>query len=214
MCRDLPKLRAELTARSPEQVRAWNLPPRRTKARDSRAKNFGDSFIELDAIWPDRLCHFVERVIQRHLPPKQFKVLKAAEASEHQWLNGSVGMINSAAPQCCPHGFRAGSGAVAAKVRMARGCCLPRDGAARLCALSGGVPDDLSIGGATMAQQRAEVFLIRSGWVRASRSTLHVQFANGNFAASQTHFFEVVGIDVGGDEDEPADEPKLQQAAS
>jgi hypothetical protein len=54
---------------------------------------FGDISVELDAIRPDRLRDLVERAIQRHLPPEQFNVLKAAEASERQLINGLVGMI-------------------------------------------------------------------------------------------------------------------------
>jgi hypothetical protein len=75
------------------QIRAWSLPTRPTKATDSRAKNFGDISVELDAIRPDLLRNLVESAIQRHLPLEQFEILKAAEASERQLLNGLVGMI-------------------------------------------------------------------------------------------------------------------------
>jgi hypothetical protein len=77
----------------PAQIWAWDLPTRPTKATDSRAKNFGEISVELDAIRADVLRDLVERFIQIHLPPEQFKVLKAAEASERQLLKGLVGMI-------------------------------------------------------------------------------------------------------------------------
>jgi hypothetical protein len=83
----------ERIAVNPEQIRAWGLPSRLTKTTDSRAKNFGDISVELDAIRPDTLRDLVESTIHRHLPPEQFKVLKAAEASERQLLKGLVGMV-------------------------------------------------------------------------------------------------------------------------
>ena len=83
----------ERIAANPEQIRAWGLPSRPTKTTDSRAKNFGDISVELDAIRPDTLRMLVETTIHRHLPPEQFKVLKAAEASERQLLKGLVGMV-------------------------------------------------------------------------------------------------------------------------
>ena len=87
----------ERVAVNEEQIEVWELPSRPTKTSDSRAKNFGDISVELDAIRPDLLRHLVEDVIHRHLPPEQFKVLKAAEASERQLIKGLVGMIAGAA---------------------------------------------------------------------------------------------------------------------
>jgi hypothetical protein len=88
----------ERVAVTAEQISAWDLPTRPTKLSDSRAKGFGGISVELDAIRPDHLRELVEEVIQRHLPPEQFKVLKAAEASERQLISGLVGMLNGAEP--------------------------------------------------------------------------------------------------------------------
>jgi hypothetical protein len=83
----------ERVAVNPEQIWAWGLPSRPTKTTDTRAKNFGNISVELDAIRPDTLRGLLETTIHRHLPPEQFKVLKAAEASERQLLEGLVGMV-------------------------------------------------------------------------------------------------------------------------
>jgi hypothetical protein len=80
----------ERIAVTPEQIRKWALPSRPTKASDTRAKNFGDISVELDAIPPDRLRDLVEGVIERHLPKRQFEILKVAEASERDLLRGLV----------------------------------------------------------------------------------------------------------------------------
>jgi hypothetical protein len=80
----------ERIAVTPEQIRDWSLPSRPTKASDTRSKNFGDISVELDAIPPDRLRDLVEGVIERHLPRRQFEILKIAEASERDLLKGLV----------------------------------------------------------------------------------------------------------------------------
>ncbi len=80
----------ERIAVNPRQISRWNLPTRPTKASDSRSKNFGDISVELDAIEPRRLRELVERTIQRHLPPEQFAVLKAAEESERELISALV----------------------------------------------------------------------------------------------------------------------------
>jgi hypothetical protein len=76
-----------------DQILAWNLPTRPTKTTDSRAKNFGDISVELDAIPPDQLRQLVDDAIQRHLPPDQLKILKATEEDERRLFRGLVGMI-------------------------------------------------------------------------------------------------------------------------
>jgi hypothetical protein len=68
------------------QIEEWGLPTRPTKASDSRAKGFGDISVELDAIEPNRLRELVREVLEAHLPPEQFEVLKAAEESERELL--------------------------------------------------------------------------------------------------------------------------------
>jgi hypothetical protein len=87
----------ERLAVTPEQIEAWNLPTRPTKASDSRSKGFGDISVELDAIRPDLLRAIVKTAIERHLPAVQFDKLKIAEASERKLIAGLVGMITDIA---------------------------------------------------------------------------------------------------------------------
>lgn len=72
----------ERIAVTPAQIKRLNLPTRPTKTSDTRSKGFGDISVELDAIPPDELRGLVQSVIEDHLPPRQFSVLKAAEDSE------------------------------------------------------------------------------------------------------------------------------------
>ncbi len=83
----------ERIAVTTEQIEAWTLPTRPTKSTDSRSKNFGDISVELDAIAPSRLRDQVEDVIQRHLPPDQFNILKVAEQSERELLKAFAGKV-------------------------------------------------------------------------------------------------------------------------
>jgi hypothetical protein len=78
-----------------DQIAAWNLPTRPTKSSDSRSRRFGNISVELDAINPDRLRALVQGTIERHLPPRQFEVLKAAEASEREIITKLVGGLGS-----------------------------------------------------------------------------------------------------------------------
>ena len=75
----------------PSQIMQWNLPTRPTKTTDTRSRNFGEISVELDAIPPDRLRQLVEEAITQHLPPDQFRVLKAAEESERELISALVG---------------------------------------------------------------------------------------------------------------------------
>ena len=76
----------ERLAVTPEQITAWDLPTRPTKATDTRAKNFGAVSVELDAIAPADLRILVSDAIERHLPQEEFDVLKEAERSERELL--------------------------------------------------------------------------------------------------------------------------------
>ena len=78
------------------QVDNWNLPSRPTKTSDTRSKGFGDISVELDAIPPDTLRAIVEAAIEDHLPPEEFAVLKAAEASEREIISRLVGGLGGA----------------------------------------------------------------------------------------------------------------------
>jgi|HubBroStandDraft_4_1064222.scaffolds.fasta_scaffold206138_2 hypothetical protein len=80
----------ERLAVTPEQIRAWDLPTRPTKTTDSRAKGFGEISVELDAIEPQRLRMLVQIVIEEHLPPDQYEVLKAAKESERTLIRQLV----------------------------------------------------------------------------------------------------------------------------
>ncbi|MBZ9604259.1 hypothetical protein [Phyllobacterium chamaecytisi] len=74
------------------QIKEWALPTRPTKKSDSRAKNFGDISVELDAIDPQMLRDLVEDAILQHLPRDQFDILKTAEKSERETLSGMFGL--------------------------------------------------------------------------------------------------------------------------
>jgi hypothetical protein len=75
-----------------EQITDWDLPTRPTKASGTRAKAFGSILsVELDAIEPNQLRALVQEAIERHLPPDQFEVLKAAEESEREIIAHLVG---------------------------------------------------------------------------------------------------------------------------
>ena len=86
----------ERLAVTPEQIELWRLPTRPTKTSDSRSKGFGAISVELDAIEPDKLRALVEDAIEDHLPPHQFKVLKAAEDSERTLIRQLVGGLGAA----------------------------------------------------------------------------------------------------------------------
>jgi hypothetical protein len=83
----------ERIAVTPEQIADWDLPTRPTKASDTRAKDFGEISVELDAIEPNRLRTLVQEAIERHLPAEQFEKLKAAEESERDIITRLVGEI-------------------------------------------------------------------------------------------------------------------------
>ncbi len=85
----------ERIAVTPEQIDDWELPTRPTKTTDTRAKNFGDISVELDAIQPDDLRGLVEVAIQQHLSLDELKVLKVAEESERAQLGGLVKMMKA-----------------------------------------------------------------------------------------------------------------------
>jgi len=77
----------ERLAVTPTQIRELELPSRPTKKSDSRAKNFGEISVELDAIHPNDLRALVREAIERHLPQRELEVMKVAEKSEREWLD-------------------------------------------------------------------------------------------------------------------------------
>lgn len=78
------------------QIKMWRLPSRPTKQSDSRAKGFGNISVELDAIPPDDLRDLVQTAIEKHLPSREFAILKAAEASERDIIRRLVGTMGAA----------------------------------------------------------------------------------------------------------------------
>lgn len=68
------------------QISRWKLPTRPTKKTNSRAKNFGDISVELDAIEPERLRRLVEKAINKHLPAWKLHLLQATEECERALL--------------------------------------------------------------------------------------------------------------------------------
>jgi hypothetical protein len=79
-----------------EQITDWKLPTRPTKKSDTRAKRFDSKIsVELDAIEPRRLRRLVQTAIERHLPRRQFEVLKAAEKSEREVISKLVGGLGA-----------------------------------------------------------------------------------------------------------------------
>src|SRR5262249_60480461 len=84
---------SELITVTEKQIAEWDLPTRPTKKTDTRAKNFGEISVELDAIEPNQLRSLVQETIEQHLPAEQFEILKAAEESERKILTRLVGRI-------------------------------------------------------------------------------------------------------------------------
>jgi hypothetical protein len=81
---------------TPNQIDTWNLPTRPTKTTDSRANDFGDISVELDAIEPDLLRNLVRTYIEKDLPPDQLTVLQVAEESERTLIRQLVDGLGAA----------------------------------------------------------------------------------------------------------------------
>lgn len=69
-----------------EQIAELDLQTRPTKKGDPRAKKFGLSSVEVDAIPPEILLNMVEKCIVRHIDLDQLKKTKHAEKVERQRL--------------------------------------------------------------------------------------------------------------------------------
>lgn len=87
----------ERIAVNEDQIELWDLPTRPTKKSDSRAKDFGEISVELDAFEPRHLRALVEDCIDRHLSARQLGVLKVAEESERTLLTTMVNSLARAA---------------------------------------------------------------------------------------------------------------------
>jgi hypothetical protein len=71
---------------SPVRRSRNGLPSRPTKQKDTRAKKFVGTSVELDAIPADKLRQLVRECIERHVDQEQLKVLKVFEESERELL--------------------------------------------------------------------------------------------------------------------------------
>ncbi|WP_019011277.1 hypothetical protein [Deinococcus aquatilis] len=76
----------ERVAVNEEQIRAWNLPGRPTKATDSRAKTFRGESVEVDAIPPLQLRELTRGCIERHLDQRRLGQLQRIEQEERGQL--------------------------------------------------------------------------------------------------------------------------------
>jgi hypothetical protein len=85
----------ERLAVNAEQIAEWDLPTRPTKTTDTRAKNFGDISVELDAIEPGQLRGLVEEALQYHLPAQKLRVLQVAEESERTLIRKLVASMGA-----------------------------------------------------------------------------------------------------------------------
>ena len=75
---------------TPEQIENWELPARPTKKSDSRAKNFGDMSVELDAIEPEQLRQMVTDCIERVVDYTVLQDTLDKQKREKTWINNFV----------------------------------------------------------------------------------------------------------------------------
>ncbi len=80
----------ERRAVTPQQIRDWELPERPTKKTDSRAKDFGDLSVELDAIEPDTLREMVEDCIYEVMDTEILQQTLDKQAIEKDWIKNFV----------------------------------------------------------------------------------------------------------------------------
>lgn len=71
------------------QIAVYGLPTRPTKKSDSRAATFGDDrSVELDALPAQTFKQIIEDAICNHIDQQSLAVVREAEASEREWLEG------------------------------------------------------------------------------------------------------------------------------
>ena len=83
---ELAEIHFKQLAITPDQIEAWNLPTRPTKASDSRAKNFKGDPVEIEAIPPTNLRQLCREAIESHLPEGWLDKIRVAEESEQQLI--------------------------------------------------------------------------------------------------------------------------------
>jgi hypothetical protein len=87
----------EQIAVTEQQIRDLDLPTREPKRGTAADRNWPFPFAcELDAIPPDYMRALVRATIERHLPPHQFNIMRAAEESERTLIRQLVAGIGGA----------------------------------------------------------------------------------------------------------------------
>jgi hypothetical protein len=82
----------ETLAVTPDMVHDLRLPTRAPKRESKADKNWPHDFAcELDAVPPDVMRELVQDAIERHLPKREFEILKVAETSERRIIERLVG---------------------------------------------------------------------------------------------------------------------------
>jgi hypothetical protein len=85
---------------TPEQIREWNLPTRRTKFYDkpgpnhARALEHGPISVDLDAIPPNVLRKLVRDAIKKHMPKKVLDAARAKEAIDKEHIEEIIDGID------------------------------------------------------------------------------------------------------------------------
>ena len=85
----------ERVAVTREQIGLLNLPTRPTKKTDSRAKNFHDESVEVDAIEPNTLRAMVEDCITQHIDGDEYERLMVIEKQERESLKAIASNFRS-----------------------------------------------------------------------------------------------------------------------
>jgi hypothetical protein len=81
-----------------EQITAWSLPTRPTKATDSRSRGFSGESVEVDAIPPDRLRGLADDCILQHLDAKAYERTLNVENEERESLAAIVAKLPEGQP--------------------------------------------------------------------------------------------------------------------
>lgn len=86
----------ERLAVTPEQIEAWDLPTRPTKASDTRAAAWSGGSVEVDAIPPTKLRELVEDAVTQHIDQDALRLTRLAEREERAGLYALKGRRNPA----------------------------------------------------------------------------------------------------------------------
>jgi hypothetical protein len=89
----------EVKAVTPKQIRILNLPTRPTKKKDTRAKNWEEDSVELDAIPPRILPKLVEECIVEHMDLLAWAETRKIEKLERETLSYIMGLQSGTSTQ-------------------------------------------------------------------------------------------------------------------